>query len=47
MEKDSKKENTTKFGEQVCSEFVWLPIDKQKENAKRLERITKTNKKKK
>ena len=25
-----KSENTTKYGEEVCSEFAWLPLDKQK-----------------
>ena len=38
---EDKKENTTMFGEEVCSEFVWLPLDKQKENADRLSNITK------
>jgi len=38
---NSKKENTTMYGEQVCSEFVWLPIDRQKENANKLNDITK------
>ncbi len=37
----SKQENTTMYGEQVCSEFVWLPIDRQKENANKLNNITK------
>lgn len=46
MKKDNKKENTTKYGEQVCSEFVWLPLDKQKENAEKLSKMTKPNKKK-
>lgn len=46
MKKDSKKENTTKYGEQVCSEFAWLPLDKQKEKAEEFNRITKSNKKK-
>ena len=32
--------NVTKFGEFVCSEFAWLPINSQKENAKRLEKMT-------
>lgn len=32
--------NVTKYDEFVCSEFVWLPINKQKENAKRLEEMT-------
>ena len=36
-----KKDNTTMFGEEVCSEFAWLPLDKQKENAERLANITK------
>lgn len=39
-EESIKKENTTMFGEQVCSEFAWLPIDKQKENADKLSKIT-------
>ncbi len=47
MEEDIsiKKDNTTKYGEQVCSEFAWLPLDKQKENANRFAEITKKNKK--
>ena len=36
-----KKENSTKYGEQVCSEFAWLPLDKQKEKAEKLEKVTK------
>lgn len=36
-----KKDNTTKYGEWVCSEFAWLGLDKQKENALRFEKITK------
>lgn len=39
-ERSIKKENTTMFGEQVCSEFAWLPLDKQKENAEKLNKIT-------
>ncbi len=38
---EDKKDNTTMFGEEVCSEFAWLPLDKQKENAERLAKITK------
>lgn len=38
---EDKKDNTTMFGEEVCSEFAWLPLDKQKENAERLANITK------
>ena len=43
MKKDIsiKKENTTKYGEQVCSEFGWLTLDKQKEKANKLDKITK------
>lgn len=43
---ENKKENTTKYGEQVCSEFVWLPLDKQKEKAEKLDKITKNINKK-
>lgn len=48
MEKNKnvqKKEDTTKYGEFVCSAYHWLPIEKQKEQANRMENITKTNKK--
>lgn len=38
---EDKKDNITMFGEEVCSEFAWLPLDKQKENADRLASITK------
>ena len=44
MDSTNKKKNTTKYGEQVCSEFVWLSPNKQKENAERFEKITKKNK---
>ena len=45
--KDSgiENDNTTKYGEWVCSQFAWLPLDKQKENAERFEKITKKRKK--
>lgn len=43
---ENKKENTTRYGEQICSEFIWLPLDKQKENAQKMAKITKKNKKK-
>ena len=45
MEEKNEK-NVTKYGEEVCTEFVWLPLEKQKENAKRLDKITKENNKK-
>lgn len=35
------EKNVTKYGEFVCSEYKWLPLDKQKENAKILSEITK------
>ena len=40
--KEDKIDNTTKYGEQVCSEFAWLPLDKQKENAEKFEKMTKS-----
>ncbi len=42
-------EDTTKYGEFVCSNYHWLPPEKQKEQSKRLENITykEQNKKKK
>lgn len=38
---NEKGENTTQYGEWLCSEFKWLPLDKQKENAERFDKITK------
>ena len=35
-----KSENATKYGEFVCSAYHWLPVEKQKENAERLENVT-------
>lgn len=43
-ENENKKDNVTMYGETVCSEFAWLPLDKQKENAERLNKITKKKK---
>ena len=42
--KNDNLDNVTKYGEQVCSEFIWLPLDKQKENAEKFEKITKNKK---
>jgi len=42
----AKKEDTTKYGEFVCSAYHWLPIEKQKDQAKEFEKITKKNNKK-
>lgn len=49
MQKDKKvpkKEDTTKYGEFVCSEYHWLPVEKQKEQANKMENITKGKNKK-
>lgn len=40
----SKKDDTTKYGEFVCSAFRWLPLEKQKEQAEKLANITKNKK---
>lgn len=40
---EEKQEDITKYGEFVCSFHHWLPIDKQKEQAKRMIKITKTH----
>ena len=47
MEKDKKmpkKEDTTKYGEFVCSAHHWLPIEKQKDQAEEMEKMTKKKK---
>ena len=44
MQKDkkvTKKEDMTKHGEFVCSAYHWLPIEKQKEQVNKMEKITK------
>lgn len=47
MEDLESKDDKTKYGEFVCTEFRWLPIEKQKEKADKLDKITKKNKDKK
>ena len=42
--KEIRKEDTTKYGEFVCSEHHWLPPEEQKKKAKELEDITKSSK---
>lgn len=37
-------EDATKYGEFISTYFAWIPLDKQKENAARMEDITKKNK---
>ncbi len=39
------REDTTKYGEFVCSAFHWLPLEKQKEQAKNMINMTKRKKK--
>lgn len=41
---NENEENVTKYGEEVCTQFVWLPLNKQKENAERFEKISKKKK---
>jgi len=41
---NNNKENTTQYGEFVCSLEHWLPIQKQKNRAEELNKITKNNK---
>lgn len=36
----SKREDMTKYGEFVCSTFHWLPLEKQKEQAKNMVEMT-------
>ena len=38
---EKRKEDTSMYGEFVCSLDHWLPIEKQKEQADRLNEITK------
>lgn len=38
---DEEKDNTTKYGEFVCSFHQWLPIDKQKEQTEKMSKMTK------
>ena len=38
-------EDSTKYGEFISTYFAWISLPEQKENAKRLQEITKKNKK--
>lgn len=40
-EKGIHEENVTKYGEFVCTAYKWLPLEKQKQDAERFEKITK------
>lgn len=42
--KDKKKNNSTKYGETVPSEFGWVAPEKQKENADKMDKMTKKKK---
>ena len=37
-------EDATKYGEFISSYFAWVPLEKQKEKVKRLQKITKKKK---
>lgn len=41
MSKRERREDTTKYGEFVCSAFHWLPIEKQKKQAEEMAKMTK------
>ena len=47
MDKKEKEvgEDTTKYGEFISSFFSWIPLPEQKENAEKLENITKKKEK--
>jgi len=38
--KDDKDDKIINYGEFVCSEFLWLPSDIQKEKAKKMDIMT-------
>ena len=42
--KGQDKKDINKYGEFICSEYNWLPIEKQKERSKKLANITKNKK---
>ena len=37
---EERREDTTKYGEFVCSTYRWLPIDVQREKAEKLTTVT-------
>ena len=45
MDKKENAEDSTKYGEFISSFFSWVSPEEQKENAKKLEKITKNKKK--
>ena len=44
---DDEDVNLEQYGEFICSYDAWLPLEKQKEEAKRMEEMTKTKRQKK
>lgn len=44
MGKKSKKKNVTQYGENVPTEFGWVAPEKQKENAEKMDKMTKKKK---
>ncbi len=46
-EKDGVGEDTSRYGEFIPTRFAWISLKDQKENAKRLQNITKKDKKQK
>lgn len=38
---NNKRKKTTKYGEFVCTEYQWLPLEKQKEQAEKMANMTK------
>ena len=45
--REEKENNTTKYGEFVCSFYQWLPLDIQKKQAEEMSKITDKNDSKK
>lgn len=40
------EDDTTKYGEFICSFDAWLPLDVQKEQARKMQKMTKKDSKK-
>ena len=47
MKEGKRKEDTSKYGEFVPSAYNWLPIEEQKQKAKKLANLTKEDKEEK
>lgn len=44
IKNDENREDTTKYGEFITTYFAWTTLEKQKENAKEMENMTKHKK---